>query len=628
MNQLYEKNLKTLKKCIPLFAEWLENEEPVEWVERIKSSTGGANALVKSENGQTRPIYPMNAPQKEIKEAIKHYKLHRNTASVIVGMGCGYLPKQLVKKRKEKHKILVIEPVADFYKIAFSLYDYSKAVEKGWIYFLTTNEDILYVLHQTEEQAMIEDWYITVDQYTHVRPEYKDMINRVFKTISSLRCNTGTVEGAGSIIAENDIKSLPYIIRKRGVTELAGLFKDKPAICVSTGPSLEKNIHLLLDEEVRKKFVILAVGQALRVLLAYGIKPDIATSVDFGPVNFTHYKGILDCGVPLVSINRSYAKLLQEWQGPIIASVSDSSGFEGSVTDLLQAKGSLIQGGSVAHMNFGLALHLGCNPITIIGQDLAWEGENTHTRLADEMGKVKRGENGSIGWNVDDPNTAIEKRDQAMGQQVQLMGYYGKPVFTNIGLLSFHSSFEQIFEKLAIRIINATEGGAKIKHCDQLSLQGVIDEFGSPECIDIDKTVLEPFLTEVDGADELVEKTLGLLNDDIDNMKQVIVECDKALKTCDKLIKPKLGQKEKRKLLAINEKHSIEARKLSQKNALIMLAIYKVSREITHRDLLPEGKAKHLASNDGKKDLKTRVKRNRKILKAAKSSSQKIHSSL
>ena len=621
MNKNYENNMKAMRECVPLLADWLGEQKPVKWAEEIRSTTGGVNVLVKAENGQTRPIYPMNSPQKDIKKAVDGFDLNMNTVSVVVGLGCGYLTKQLIKNRKKKHRTLVVEPIGDFYRIAFKLFDYSKAIREGWIFFLACEDDIRYGFSKVEESTIVENWYITMDQYTNVRPEYNEMRNLVFKTITAIRCNTGTVTGAGTIIAENDIKSLPYIIRKRGVVELKDLFKGKPAICVSTGPSLEKNIHLLLDEKIRKKFIILAVGQALRVLLAYGIKPDLATSVDFGPVNYTHYRGLLDCGVPLVSINRSYAKLLQNWQGPVIAAVSEAPGYEESVTGLLQAKGSLLQGGSVAHMNFGLALFMGCDPITIIGQDLAWEGDKTHTRLADEMGTVKRDAQGNLAWDVDDPNTAIEKREQQMGQQVPIMGYYGRSVYTNIGLLAFHSGFEQMFSYVIPKVINATEGGAKIRNCEQLSLQEVLDQYGKE---DIDKTILEPFLTEAENADELVEKAKELLTSDIDGMRKIIIECDIALKACGKLSQKKISQKEKFKQMAINEKHSIEARRLSQKNALINLSIYAVTREISHRDLLVKGETKYLASQDGKKDLKTRIKRNRKILEAAKKAAKKF----
>ena len=85
---------------------------------------------------------------------------------------------------------------------------------------------------------------------------------------------TGTVIGAGKEIAKNDIETFPYVVRHRGIAELQNLYKDKPAILVNTGPSLQKNIHLLMNKEVREKCIIISIAQALRILLAYGIEPN------------------------------------------------------------------------------------------------------------------------------------------------------------------------------------------------------------------------------------------------------------------------------------------------------------------------------------------------------------------
>jgi hypothetical protein len=617
----YEKNMLTIERLVPGVAAWIKEGEPVDWAKRIKSESGGDNILVKAENGKKLPIYNMKTPLKQLKENMKHYQLHRNNVSVVIGLGCGYLPKMLLKAKDKKHKVLVIEPVTDFYKVAFEQFDYSKYILNGEILFLTNIDDVMWALQKTEEGGMIEEWYINVDSYTRVRPEYKKITELTMKTVASLRVNTGTVEGAGGLIAENDIKSLPYIVRKRGVTELIGLFAGKPAICVSTGPSLEKNIHLLMDPEVRSKFVILSVGQALRVLLAYDIVPDLATSVDFGIVNYSHYRGLLDCGVPLVALNRSYSKLLQNWAGPLFVSVSDSEGYEGSITGLIQSKGSLIQGGSVAHMNLGLAAAMGCDPIVIIGQDLAWEGEKTHIKQVDEMGTVKRGEDGSIGWDVDDPNTVIPGKAQRMGADIKVMGYYGHLVSTNIGLLSFIESFKRIVPIVKAKIINATEGGAKIEGMKQMSLEEAIDKYSGEA---IDKSVLQPLLSETTDADDIESEALSLLESDIANMKQIIKHCDESLLACDKLSKKKSKRKYLLDWMAHNEKHSNLAHELSKKNALIMLAIFKTSRDITHRSLTPQADAKHLAQKDSSKDLKTRVKRNRQIITAARNACEKF----
>ncbi len=251
---------------------------------------------------------------------------------------------------------------------------------------------------------------------------------------------------AGVIIADNDMVCMPYLIKCRGVAELKDLYKDKPAILVSTGPSLAKNIHHLID--LKDKAIIICVGQAIRPLLAYGIKIDFATTVDFGEVNYVHFKGLEDCQVPLVTINRTYAPLIKAYQGPKFVAATPVPGFENMATGILTGKGSIEAGGSVAHLSFGLAKLLGCNPIIFIGQDLSL-GETSHIALADAGGEVLIGEDNLIRWKVSDQRCHLSKKNQlhSMGQTVFVEGYYGKYVTTNAGLASFLTVFEDMTKR-------------------------------------------------------------------------------------------------------------------------------------------------------------------------------------
>jgi len=238
---------------------------------------------------------------------------------------------------------------------------------------------------------------------------------------------------------------MPYLIRHRGVSELKELYKDKPAILVSTGPSLAKNIHHLIGLE--DKVIIIAVGQALRILFAYDIKVDFACTVDFGKVNYVHFEGLMDCNVPLVTINRTYAPLIKNWQGPKFVAATPVPGFENMATGILTDKGFIEAGGSVAHLCFGLAQLLGCNPITFIGQDLALS-ETSHIPLVDAGGKVHIDKNGMIGWEVSDQRCHLHGDELYGGGPARYVpGYYGKPVISGMGYDTYLTVFENMVER-------------------------------------------------------------------------------------------------------------------------------------------------------------------------------------
>ena len=274
---------------------------------------------------------------------------------------------------------------------------------------------------------------------------------------------------------------------------------------MSTGPSLEKNVHNLIGN---KNVIIIAVGQALRVLLAYGITPDFICSVDFGKVNMGHFKGLMNSNVPLVTINRTYAPLLRQWKGVKFIAGTPVPGFEKKAAGILSKKGYVDAGGSVAHLCFGFANLLGCDPITFLGQDLAL-GEKSHIALADAGGDISI-ENGEIKWEIKDQRCNLFNKDKySMGPAHNVEGYFGKLVLTNLGLTSFLSTFEVMIKQSKSKIYNSTEGGAKIKGAEQISLNNFLKKFKDK----IDRKEIKKLYSYAEDGDELIKNVIPLLKD-------------------------------------------------------------------------------------------------------------------
>ncbi len=446
-NKIYKNNLIALKKVNPELYNWMKQEENVNWIQEIKSENGQNNILIESGSRQ-HAIYDLKNPGKEAKKVAKEMKLYKDTISIIVGFGLAYLANEIINKMKKGHRVVVVEPVAHVIKLALSNFDFSEQIKTGALIIVAPGEnEVAMTLHTISSTFVISDWQLTYEKFIPFRPnEYIVISKFVSDTINQILCNTGTVSGAaGAIIADNDIACMPHVIRHRGVNELKDLYKDKPTILVSTGPSLQKNIHHLIDNQ--DKLIIICVGQALRILLAYGIKPDFFCTVDFGEVNMGHFKGLMDCDVPMVTINRTYAPLIEAYKGPKFIAATPVPGFEAMATGILSDKGFIDAGGSVAHMCFGLAKLLGCNPITFIGQDLAL-GETSHSPLADAGGDIFVNEQGQIAWKIKDQRCSLYGKDAVgMGPVHHVLGYWGKHVMTNLGLNSFLTTFNQMVKQ-------------------------------------------------------------------------------------------------------------------------------------------------------------------------------------
>src|SRR5262249_54127809 len=117
--------------------------------------------------------------------------------------------------------------------------------------------------------------------------------------------------------------------------------------------------------------VICSVQTTFKMLLDRGIEPDFVTSLDFHELSRRFFEGIpATCRTHLVAEPKANWHVIDAYHGP--TSFLDNRWARLCVGDALAARGGFKAGSTVAHLAFYLTLHLGCDPIILVGQDLAY----------------------------------------------------------------------------------------------------------------------------------------------------------------------------------------------------------------------------------------------------------------
>ena len=627
----YQKNLAIIEAYNQEMAKKITDAKQPEYIQILRAKNKQENFLYKH-GSSFFSAYSMKNPSKEIREMLKREKFDSDKGSILIGAGFGHYINEFCKRKEPGHKLVVFESYPYFVKKTFENYDLTKWFLNGTLNFVGKDIDLNYVLGALDMATIIQGWNVICSNYAYNRPnEYGKYIEYANGIVNQLNCNIGTVMGAGSQIAENDILNLPYIIRHHGVNVLKDMYKGCPAVIVSTGPSLEKNVYHL--KEMGSRVIIIAVAQALRVLLAYDIKPDFICTVDYGKVNEDHFKGLYDSDVPLVALNRTYAPILKKWKGTkyIVSSTPENEHTKDTVSGIICQKGCLVQGGSVSHMALGLGVHMGCNPLILIGQDLSYPDDKSHIPLADASGKVEE-KDGLLTWDIKDGRSSLGKKKYLMSNIVMTHGYYGGFVRTNRGLASFIITFERIIKNLGDSkiVINATEGGARITGTIRYTLKEAIEKYGK---FSIRKKEIKKFSEYIDNADRMIETVIPLLEYEIEQFKKVAKNAKRGLKTVEQIkklsglisisfYKKKKNKEEIEILLKKNKEYSGKAEQIACKLSLLQLFIYHESRLIHSKELKVKGKIKHILKN--RNDLNIRLQRNEIILTAAKKACERL----
>lgn len=605
---VFEKNMAAVKEIHPELHKWIVEQPDVDWLRADGDQLWMRDIMT----GRQVPAYSVENPLADAEAIDKIVSGHKGNVTVILGLGLGHAAARVLSTMEKGHHVIVVEPVGHVLRLAFGRHDFTEHIKTGAVIFAPRAEEIDFAVSLLDSRKVVEDWGVLVDRTSRERPEYGKLTAHLIDALNQVQCNTGTVVSAGAQIADNDIATLPYVIRHRGVVELVDLFKGKPAVMVGTGPSLARNIHVL--REARDRVVIVAVAQALRPLLAYDIRPDFICTVDFGEVNMTHLAGLMDSDVPLVTINKAYAPLLTAYRGPKFVSASVNEGFENTSHGILAGRGQLAQGGSVAHMAFSLAANLGCRPVALVGMDLAL-GETSHLPLADSAGRVEVVD-GQIRWTVDDPRskTLHGRQDIGMGPAAYVDGWWGGKVLTNTGLMSFITAMERLVEQCDFPVYDCTEGGSRKKGTRRRLLSEFLAEHATAT---VDKTAVEPLLSLDPGADALIAKVMPMLDEDLANLASVVENCGLGLRAATKARNTNDPDK-LLKAFVKNDRYSRAAHAAAKKLPTVTTAIFWASRKINYKEFDAVNDVKKLLTPAYKKARNVRIARNEIILRAAR----------
>jgi len=253
--------------------------------------------------------------------------------------------------------------------------------------------------------------------------------------------------------------NLPRVLHSVDPQALKTVFQGCPALIVSPGPSLDKNIHKL--KSINDRVVIIAVAQALKALHSAGVKPHIICVLD--PQDLSKlFEGVPIDDQQILFIKVScHPKLFELGYSRYVIFSSDSERW---VETLFGRSGSEFFGASVSLTATSLAYSLAPSEIILIGQDLAVVDGRRYSLL-------QQRENKGHARLLNESRTFLQLKS------FDESGF----VTTTPDLHFFHRLFEQIAAQIknqrpGLLLTNATEGGAYIKGFDHNTLECVLSE--------------------------------------------------------------------------------------------------------------------------------------------------------
>lgn len=305
-------------------------------------------------------------------------------------------------------------------------------------YLVSPNYDKIYTLEVLEVQRELER--------TKQKEVFYDNTKVKFQYTNGRNLIRNLIDG----ISQNTIADLMEPFSK---------YSDRPAVLVSAGPSLDKNIEKL--KKIKNKGFIMAVDSAVNPMVKAGILPDMIATIDPGKA-VEKFQADSIKSIPLASDIFFNNRILEVHNSKRFYSFDPETYVGGMLEN--NKNNQLSTGGSVANTALSTLYRMGFRMVALVGQDLSYPKGKRYAE-----------------------DTYIEGGNHITNQEsryFQVDGYNGGTVTTEHNMNMYRIWFENVIKENAdLKIYNATEGGALIRGAENITLE----EFADKNCTQLNQ---------------------------------------------------------------------------------------------------------------------------------------------
>jgi hypothetical protein len=168
------------------------------------------------------------------------------------------------------------------------------------------------------------------------------------------------------------VSNIKQMLEIADATLLAGVLEGSPAVVVGAGPSLDASLADLAAAQ--GKALIFAAASALGPLAKAGIVPHLAFALEASDES-RQFAGANPLRTILAAASSGHPHHFTRWAGPRAV-----FHLQPWLAGLAGQGHCLPTGGHATSAAFSLALLWGCDPVILVGQDLAYSGGRIHAQ--------------------------------------------------------------------------------------------------------------------------------------------------------------------------------------------------------------------------------------------------------
>lgn len=468
MEKNYEHNIKLLGNRCPFLQEKVNFLKTIdlEQTKMLRNTQQGLEFFLDKQYYKTSSVNG----EEEIEFMTREMEEKRDYLLIVFDLGNVPLLRKIMEMVTPDSKILIYEPNPYLLKYLLINYDLSFLLESDQVGFIFDYDNPKNLEQEFFFYAGLNWGNLVKNLFVISQPNvwhYMEKCHYIMKQfLTAINVNIKLLGNSLQDIfngQENNYKNIDALIENNNLEAIKDKFKGYPAIVVASGPSLDKNIDIL--HEAQDKALIITCDASLEACKKHQVKPDGIASIERIPETYWYYYQGKTFDEKLVLLGPSllWPQIYEEYPGKKLITGKVNDGVEKWWGSHFENLYFLNQGMSCANVAFAYAKYAGCNPIVLVGQDLAYTENKKHSNLTHT--------------EFEGENASIQEKDGLMTEDI-----YGNPILTDDIYNLFRNWFElQIRAEKELQVIDATEGGAKIQGSEIMTLREVIDKYCTKE---------------------------------------------------------------------------------------------------------------------------------------------------
>jgi hypothetical protein len=433
----FEQNIEYLTQYDKTLAKLIMDNPEVEPGYEIEPTTSGSVTIKITRENQGFYLVSNYAPQYAGEIFADTYYNPRKSTYLLYGLELLHNGNALLGYKDAEH--------VDIYESDLNII--KLACKYGNLAYLTTGRlniyyDPDYTLFANASQIDLNDKVVAIHQPSirNIRDsKIRARFEHLFMVDSSIR-------NQGDLMISNFMSNVKHC--GHYIDELQPVFSGKDVYIIAAGPSLDNNIEQLKNKQHNS--IILAVGTVYRKLENMGIRPDYTIVSDANRRVIGQIIGLKDNHMPMLILSTAFREFATRNEGEqyLICQYD----FDEAEEYAKKNNWNLYKtGGSVTTTALDVSLRLGASRVILLGVDLAYTNN-----LAHATGTSRREHKGTEGL-------------------IPVKSIDGGIVYASKLFIMYREWIEnRILEAKDVEVIDATEGGARIKGTKICALSEII----------------------------------------------------------------------------------------------------------------------------------------------------------